>query len=205
MAATIQKKSDNPGTELGQNEALVQAVHEALRRYDPIRASDSPIHVAGSNGVVTLTGVVRSRTMKRMAEVLARRVPGVASVNNQLVTDTDIENKIALGLATNERLRNAGTNILVKSILGTVYLSGDVAAGSIEEAEELKELAENIAENVPGVIRSVNWIVTRERGQAVVAEAEVETKAGPSAEAEAKLAELRERRANWAERAATDS
>ncbi len=201
MAATIQKKSDNPGTEPGQNEALVQAVHEALRRYDPIRASDSPIHVAGSNGVVTLTGVVRSRTMKRMAEVLARRVPGVASVNNQLVTDTDIENKIALELATNERLRNAGTHILVKSILGTVYLSGEVAAGSIEEAEELKELAENVAENVPGVIRSVNWIVARERGQAVVAEAEAETKAGPSAEAEAKVAELRERRANWAERA----
>lgn len=200
MAAIVQERTDT--TEPGQNEDLIRAVHDALRRYDPIRSSDSPIHVAGSNGVVTLTGVVRSRTMKVMAEALARRVPGVAEVHNQLLTDTDIETAIALEMAMHARLREADNMIRVKSILGTVYLSGEIAAESAEAAEELKELAESIAEKTPGVVRAINSIVARERGQVVVTRAEEEVATGRSAEIEAKLAELRERRANWAERAA---
>jgi osmotically-inducible protein OsmY len=101
--------------------------------------------------------------MKVMAEVLARRVPGVTGVENQLFTDTDIETAIAQELAMNERLCQAGGAIRVKSILGTVYLSGDVAAQSGEEAEELKDLAAGVAENTPGVIRVINDIVARGR------------------------------------------
>lgn len=202
MAVSTQGRTGYPTTQLGQDQDLNQAVHAALQRYDPIRSSDSPINVASADDVVTLTGVVRSRTMKAMAETLARRVRGVADVRNQLLADTDIETAAALELAMNERLRQAGGIIRTKSILGTVYLAGDVAAESVEEAEELKELAENIAENVPGVIRAINGIVAREHGQVMVATAEEEVAAGPSAEVEAKLAELGERRANWAERAA---
>lgn len=201
MAATVPAKAEHATTRLGQNQALVQAVQEALQRYDPIRASDSPIHVASSDGVVTLTGVVRSRTMKTMAEALARRVPGVTNVRNELLTDTDIETTIALELAMNDQLRRAG-NIHVKSILGTVYLSGDVEAETVEEAEALKELGENIAESVAGVIRCVNGLVARERGQVMVAAAEEKVEAGRPAAAEARLAELRDRRAAWAQRAA---
>jgi len=163
VAATIQEKTEHSTSGPGQNESLIQAVHDALRRYDPIRSSDSPIHVASSDGSVTLTGLVRSRPMKVMAEVLARRVPGVTGVENQLFTDTDIETAIAQELAMNERLCQAGGAIRVKSILGTVYLSGDVAAQSGEEAEELKDLAAGVAENTPGVIRVINDIVARGR------------------------------------------
>lgn len=198
---TIRKKSDDSTARLNQNKELIRAVHKALHRYDPIRSSDSPIDVTGSDDTVTLTGVVRSRTMKVMAETLARRVPGVTNVRNQLLTDTDIETAVALELAMQDGLRQADSAVRVKSILGTVYLSGDIAAGSVGDAEELKKLAESVAKDVPGVSRVINGIVARERGQVLVAVAGAEQVGGPSAEAAAKLAELRERRAVWAERA----
>lgn len=203
MAATTQKQDKLSTAAAAQNAPLAQAVYDVLLRYDPIRSSDSPIHVVTADGVVTLSGLVRTRTMKSMAEALTRRVPGVRDVQNELLTDTDIELAIALELGTNERLRRAGSNILVRSLLGTVYLSGDVEAPSLEEAQELKELAEEIAEGVPGVIRAVNAIVARERGHVAEAETTEAVEAGPSAEVAGKLAELRERRSNWAERATT--
>lgn len=180
MTATIQEKAELLTSRPGQNEPLIQPIHDALQRYDPIRSSDSPIHVATVNGIVTLTGIVRSRTMKVMAETLTRRVVGVTGVENQLLTDTDIENAIALELAANRRLRQAGGAIQVKSILGTVYLSGDVVAESLEEAAALKDLAESIAEEAPGVIRTINAIAVRERTQVVAAEGGKQGTAVPS-------------------------
>lgn len=202
MAATTQPAVSHSVTELEQNQELAQTVRAALRRYDPIRSSDSPIHVKSTEGTITLTGTVRTRTMKAMAETLARRVQGVTDVRNQLLTDTDIETTIALELALNEQLRPVDNTIRVKSILGAVYLAGDIAAETVEAAEELTELAETIAEDAPGVIRVINSIVARERGRVVAAAAEEEEEDGLSAEQEAKLAELRERRSVWAERAA---
>lgn len=199
MAATMRERTGSPTAQLHDQE-LVQAIHRALYQYDPIRSSDSPIQVTSADGVVTLTGIVRSRTMKSMAETLTRRVRGVADVRNQLLTDTDIETTIALEIAMHERLREAGGAIRVKSILGAVYLAGDVAAETVEEAEELKELAEEIAENAPGVTQVINSVIARERGQVVTAAVEEEEAGGLSAEQEAKLAELRERRSVWAER-----
>lgn len=197
MAATVESKVRS-----APDPALVQEIQEALYRYDPIRSSDSPIEIAAlANGVVTLTGVARSRTMKSMAETITSQVPGVTEVRNQLLTDTDIEATIALEFAMNERLRKAGGVIRVKSILGDVYLAGDVAEETVEEAEELRELAEQLAEGTPGVVRVINSVVARERGQAVAAVAEEDEGGGLTAAQEAELAELRERRAIWAERA----
>ncbi len=200
MAAT--QSIDVPTVESRRDEELSARVHEALQRYDPIRTSDSPIQVICSDGLVTLRGVTRTRPMKRMAEVLARRVPGVREVRNELVSDTDLETEVALELGMNERLRKAGGRIRVKSILGVLYLEGDIAAETLEEAEELKALAEEIAGKVEGVIRVVSFLTIREEGREVTTAAEEPTAtAGPSAEVEAKLAELRERRQTWAERA----
>ncbi len=199
MAATMQAKVRS-----APNEELIQQVEEALYRYDPIRSTDAPIRVsANADGEVTLTGIVRTRTTKAMAETVARRVRGVTAVNNELVADTDIESSVALEFAMNERLRKAGGIIRVKSILGEVYLAGDVAADSVEEAEELKQLAEELAEGVPSVTHVINSIVARERGQAVTAVVEEEETGGLTAAQEAELLELRDRREVWAERAAT--
>ena len=182
-----------------RDEELSLAVREALLHYDPIRSSDSPIHVTCDDGLVILSGVTRSRPMKRMAEVLARQVPGVREVRNELVTDTDIEAAAALALGMDEHLRKAGGRIRVKSILGVLYLEGDVAAATLEEAEELRTRAEEIAEQVKGVIRVVNFLRAHEVGDEVVTgeEPAAATAAG-SADVEAKLATLRERRRVWA-------
>lgn len=199
MAATMQAR-----VQTAPNQELIQRIEEALYRYDPIRSTDAPIRVSTTvDGAVTLTGTVRTRTTKAMAETLARRVRGVTDVHNQLVADTDIEASVALEFAMNERLRKAGGVIRVKSILGEVYLAGDVAAESLEKAEELRTLAEELAESVSGVTQVINHVVARERGQAVTAVIEEEETSGLTAAQEAELAELRERRAVWAERAAT--
>ena len=153
-----------------RDEELSLAVREALQHYDPIRTSDSPIHVTCNDGLVILSGVTRTRPMKRMAELLARQVPGVREVRNELVADTDIETAAALALGMDEELRKAGGRIRVKSILGVLYLEGEVTAATLEEAEALKARAEELAEQVEGVIRVVNFLKAREAGEEAVGE-----------------------------------
>lgn len=203
MTVTIEDRLAPLETQTEADRDVCAAVQAALYRYDPIRTSDSKIDAVCAEGVVTLIGVVRSRVMKVMAVRVARQVPGVVEVNDELLTDTDIEGAIALAFALDEELRRAGGIIRVKSILGVVYLAGDVAADSVERAEVLREHAAEIAAAVPGVVTVISSVVARERGQAVVAATDEEEAGGLSAAQEAALAELRERRQIWAERAGT--
>jgi osmotically-inducible protein OsmY len=193
-------QTDAPAT-AERNQALNRAVHDALFRYDPLRSSLPGIQVMSSEGNVTLSGLVRSRMMKAMAATLAGRVPGVAGVQYQLLTDADIETAVALEMAGHAGLRKADGAVRVKSIMGTVYLMGDIGVESVAEAESLKQQAERIAQGVAGVLKVVNSVVARERGQVVVATTEAGASGGPSGAVAARLAELRERRANWSERA----
>ena len=48
-----------------------------------------PIHIIVKNGRTTLMGVVDNETDKRMAEIRAREVSGVFSVENELVIDSE--------------------------------------------------------------------------------------------------------------------
>lgn len=201
MTVTVEDRMTPLEAQAEADRGVCAAVEAALDRYDPIRTSDSEIDAVCTEGVVTLTGVVRSRVMKIIAARIARQVPGVVEVKDELLTDTDIEAAIALAFAADDALRQAGGIIRVKSILGVVYLAGDVAAESMERAEVLREHAAELAQAAPGVASVINSIVARERGQAVVAAADEEDTGGLSAAQEAELAELRERRQIWAERA----
>jgi hyperosmotically inducible periplasmic protein len=64
---------------------LAEAIygHPAMRKYamDP----QAPIRIVVNNGHVTLTGVVDSQMDKQIAETQAKSVPGVFSVDDQLV------------------------------------------------------------------------------------------------------------------------
>jgi osmotically-inducible protein OsmY len=201
MTVTVENQTAPLEAQRDADRGLCAAVQAALYRYDPIRTSDSEINAVCADGVVTLAGVVRSRVMKIMAVQVARQVPGVVDVKDKILSDTDIEAAIALAFAQDDDLRQAGGIIRVKSILGVVYLAGDVAAESLERAEVLREYAAELAAAAPGVVRVINGVAARERGQAVVAVAEQEDTGGLSAAQEAELAELRERRGIWAERA----
>jgi len=55
---------------------------EALQN-DP-QTKDAPIDASFSQGIVTLTGVVKSEKILRAAEEIARSQPGVISVVNEI-------------------------------------------------------------------------------------------------------------------------
>ncbi|MER3469191.1 MAG: hypothetical protein C4314_04385, partial [Thermoflexus sp.] len=74
-------------------------VEERLYRYDPLRVNFHLIRVDAVDGRVVLSGVVPSTAMKRMAEMLARAVPGVREVRNELISDPEIEADLGLRLA----------------------------------------------------------------------------------------------------------
>jgi osmotically-inducible protein OsmY len=61
---------------------VIKQISEALSR-DP-RTQQSVIDVAYNQGVVILTGTVKSREMLRAAEEIAQSQPGVVSVVNEL-------------------------------------------------------------------------------------------------------------------------
>ena len=72
-------------------------LHTAVvRQLDrALELGDSAIDIAVDEGVVTLTGVVGSHAGKRAAEGIARRVPGVWAVVNDLTVRANVDWKDA--------------------------------------------------------------------------------------------------------------
>ena len=64
---------------------LAQAIygHPALQKYAMV--PNAPIRIVVNNGHVTLSGVVDSQMDKQIAETQAKSVPGVFSVDDQLI------------------------------------------------------------------------------------------------------------------------
>ncbi len=134
-----------------QRDARMEAaVRDALDRYAPLRMWRHSFQVQASDGKVVLSGSVRSQPEKEMAETLARQVRGVASVENQLMVDSDLELAVAQALGTDARTLAGFPGILVGVVFGVVYLKGTVPS------EELKKAAGEIASRVAGVQRISN-------------------------------------------------
>jgi|GEM_PF-1306979 len=113
-----------------------------------IRSAQNPILVQVCNGVVTLTGMVQTRSQWDMATILAFSVRGVTCVNNKLIISpvnaTDLE---ILG-HVKDALTKAGLNgqrIHASVNNGAVELTG------IVHNEIDREIATNIVSSVPGV------------------------------------------------------
>lgn len=127
------------------DERLTHAVKSALWRSEPIRALDlDTIHVVARGGTVVLRGLVASDAHKHAAAQLARGVPGVADVVNELVTDVELERHVALALASDRTTR--GQRISVKVAGGVASLYGAVPAPAVAEQ------ARRVALGVPGLI-----------------------------------------------------
>lgn len=125
-------------------------VEERLYRYDPLRVNFHLIRVEAQDGRVILEGVVPSTAMKRMAESLARAVPGVREVQNGLVADPEIEAELGLRLAADPELSPPQARVLVTSVQGDVTLAGWVPN------EAARQRAEQIARSIRGVRNVVN-------------------------------------------------
>jgi osmotically-inducible protein OsmY len=200
MAALPEHPIDHPSEHLVQN--LATAVEGTLWRYDPIRQTNSILAVSALDGVVTLSGHVRSEVMRSVAGHLARTVPGVREVLNRIVTDTALEGHVAVALATDPEVGLLTDQVAVKSLLGEVYLGGVSLAPELATAEAARAKAEAVARTVPGVREVVNEIRAVEGSAAHALAAEDDEGAAVPAGGGAADQARQERLRVWRERAA---
>ncbi|MDW8064285.1 MAG: BON domain-containing protein [Anaerolineae bacterium] len=125
-------------------------VEERLYQYEPLRVNFHLIRVDARDGRVMLKGIVPSTSMKRMAEILARSIPGVREVQNDLVADPEIEAELGLRLAADPELSSSQARVLIISAQGDVTLAGWVPN------EAARQRAEQIARSIRGVRSVVN-------------------------------------------------
>jgi osmotically-inducible protein OsmY len=135
-----------------QDQAMVAAVQRALYDYDPLRTSRHLIEIQARDGVVTLTGVVASYALRRMAAEMALTVPGVQEVRNDLFCDPGLEEAVALALAQDPRTREVSPAIRARSFAGLVELMGEVPS------EEVASTVLEVARGVAGVREVRNYL-----------------------------------------------
>ena len=159
---------------------------EAELQWDPdIRAAD--VAVAVKDGVVTLTGFVRSYPQKWQAERDVKRVSGVRGVANDIevrLPDLDArpDPEIARDAVREIRftLPYSGEKITVTVKGGWVTLEGEV------EWHYLRERAEEAVRRVRGVKGVTNLITIKAKVATTVVKSQIEDALRRSAETDAK-------------------
>jgi len=131
-------------------------VNQALWSYSPLRESRCPIIVIARGDEVELSGAVRTELMKRTALRLAEAVPGVSRVIDNLVSDESLEQEIRQRLARNPGTHLPASKVTVHSVLGVIYLKGQV------ESTALREEVAQIAGRVPGVQMVINELTVQD-------------------------------------------
>jgi osmotically-inducible protein OsmY len=135
---------------MGKDSLLQSAVMDELRWEPSINAAD--IGVAAKEGVVTLTGFVRSYPEKQSAERAAKRVAGVKAVAEEIEirlpgiferTDSDIAKSAVAALAWNVMVPRDSVKVVVEH--GWVTLEGEVGW------QYQRKAAEDSVRNLPGV------------------------------------------------------
>lgn len=142
----------HPSELIGVENPIERAVLEALWAYDPIRHFAAPLEVKAHDGVVEMRGYVRTRAAKLVAEERVRSVPGVRTVKNHLITDTDLDGAVGLALASDERTRRVSPSVTMRALLGTVHLAGRLPS------DEIKATVEEVVRGVPGVREVVSLL-----------------------------------------------
>jgi osmotically-inducible protein OsmY len=154
-------------------------------RWDPdIDATD--IAVAVKNGVVTLTGFVRSYTQKYQAERDVKRVEGVLGVANDLEVrlpaihqkpDPELAREVVEEIKTELPYSHSLIKVLVSG--GWVTLEGDV------EWNYQKERAEAAARRVRGVKGITNFVMIKPKVDPLDVKRKIEEALRRSAEVDA--------------------
>jgi len=113
---------------------------------------EDSIKTESKQGVVTLTGTVAEASHKSLAEDTVASLPGVKSVNNQLVvsgeqpaehSDTWITTKVKTALLFHRNVSGSGTTVYTKD--GVVTLQG------VASSEAQKELTGEYAKDIDNV------------------------------------------------------
>jgi osmotically-inducible protein OsmY len=119
------------------------AVLEALDRSHLPRSFRSGVRVAVHDGVVALSGHVRTATHARQLAEGAGTVPGVLAVQDGLVDDEALTYRVAQAVTADSDVRRAV--LRVDSRLGEVSLDGELPS------EAARQTASDLAAAVPGV------------------------------------------------------
>lgn len=134
-----------PGRELrGDERKLYIRVRQTLWDYEPLRASHAQMQIEVHGNDVWLRGRVRTLSQRSMAEVLVRRMDGVASVQSDLVADADVIRSVADELAADARTAPYVPRVECRH--GLVVLRGNVPNESVRQsAIEVASLAPLVA------------------------------------------------------------
>ena len=130
---------------------------------------DDSIKTSSKDGVVTLTGTVAESSHKSLAENTVASLPGVKSVDNQLLvsgeqpaehSDAWITTKVKSTLLFHRNVSGTGTTVYTKD--GVVTLQGE--ASSIAQKELTTEYASDI-DNVKSVNNEMTIATTPKAGE----------------------------------------
>jgi osmotically-inducible protein OsmY len=141
--------------------SILAEIWKAVRQDDGIRALD--IHsfsVSVRDGFVLLTGHLSQAYHRDLIEQIACSIPGVNSVQNNLVVDSDLTIQVAERLSTDERTHHF--------IFPVGAAHGWIRLGGVVPRRELQMAAEQIAAQVP----SVRGVLSRPRVLGAWAETE---------------------------------
>ncbi len=129
---------------------ITERVVEAIDADGVVRELRVPVEVSVENGVVTVSGVVRTETVRQRVLFAAATTPGVEKVIDRLVSDREIEEAIAGRLASDSTL--GGRHIEITSYAGQVTLVGRV------DSEDERQQAISLALETPGVRRVMDQL-----------------------------------------------
>jgi osmotically-inducible protein OsmY len=154
-------------------------------KWDPKIESSSDIAVAVKDGVVTLSGFVKSYWDKDAAATAAKRVYGVRGVANDIEvkpttarTDPEIAREAIQELESHVSIPNDKIKVTVEK--GWVTLEGTV------DWQYQKSLAESSVEKLRGVVGITNNIAVKPRVTATEIKAKIEEALRRSAELDAR-------------------
>jgi len=148
----------SPTTHLA-DQALAARVRQALFEVERLRLLHSPIHVEAQDGLIILRGVVATPDLKQLALQAVYNIASVQQIQDELLTEPDIEIGIAQALAADPRTHTA--IIRVNATNDYVVLAGQVPNSAVAQ------IAEAIARGTPGVQKVVNRLQVISRGNHV--------------------------------------
>jgi osmotically-inducible protein OsmY len=166
---------------------------KAELEWDPdLDATD--IAVSVKNGVVTLTGFVKSYTDRYEAEAAAKRVAGVVAVANDIEVrmpsvderpDPDIAREAAAAIKSQLPISSENIKIIVKN--GWVTLEGEV------EWQYQRQTAENVVRRIKGVKGVSNTILLKPSAEPTEVKRKIQEALRRSAEVDANRIEVEAR------------
>jgi hyperosmotically inducible protein len=159
--AGSQKTGENPVSGVVDDSTITSRINHQMLKDDAVKARQIDVDTVG--GHVTLTGVVATRKESVRAAQIARNIPAVKSVTNNIQigergfgdvwTDNVISNKIKAKLIAEPEVRSL--NIDVDVYLGVVTLTGIVST------KYQKDRAVQISRSTDGAVKVIDNLKVR--------------------------------------------